>query len=258
LNWGIELIYALQWQKRISDRAKCCIARCHGSHVGIEEAIQRIEQSLLENVAYAVKHSMQLCPFAFHLANISYSGETSGFDRIVGPSVHGTQAHLGILCALFDTWAASSWLRVTLGLQIVGFRRHNEKFRNILDIAISAMQADRFFLQSDDIDKLFRYEESILLPPPFQQLPFSVRSEGDIDRFIDAAETFFSGLAKIFDGEISDFDQLDQWLHKVNFENCEAQRVLQWFSGETSRGRRSAYQQKVRRHKQMFALYRPP
>ncbi|MDW9366950.1 hypothetical protein GOB34_04215 [Sinorhizobium meliloti] len=255
LNWGIELIYALRFRETISEQARGRLAACHGGSTDVEGTISRIEQSLLENVARAAARSLQLLPFAFHLANASYSGETSGFDRISCSTENATPRRLGILCALYDTWAASSWIRAASGAGTIPFCRHLKSFQEIFSSICSEHMADPFFLRSSDIDVLFRNEGNKLLSHPLRQLPFSVRQDGDIQRFTEAAEVFFAGLSSIFNGELKDVKQMNRWLDQVDFEAIEGQRIFQWFSGDISGNRRTAYRQKLRQHHQVFYYF---
>lgn len=255
VNWGVELIYALKFKHKVQSQVKSRLTSCGSGFETVEMAVSCLENKLLNNVALAALMPVQLLPFAFHLANISYLGETSGFDRIVGPGSSMTARRLGILCALFDTWAAVSWVRATSGLGHVNFDKYFASFQSVLSSHNGKSPIEPFFLWSRDLDKLFHGEQSCRYSGRLFNMPFSVRQNGDIRRFTRAAETFFNGLTAIYNDEIADLEELKIWLEKVSFDKIEEQRILQWFCGDIQGSRKTSFNMKIDQHRNLLKIF---
>jgi len=254
LNWGIELAFALKYRHVISARAHDCIREA-SNHVRNAVYFAAFERTLTQNIAKLTIHECQLSPFAFHLANIAYSGETTGFDRLEGPFSMINAFRLGILTGLLEIWAAISWLRAATGKFALPFTELFHRFQEELEASGVRNGTSKFFLDGDDVNKVFSDARTGRLKEPLYPLFFSVRSKGDIRMFIAACETFFAGLTKAFSGDFTDLADLHSWRDHVNFARCEEVRICQSMAGDVLGARKKKFLRRVRKQRLLQRQY---
>lgn len=255
LNWGIELAFALKHRDTISARADECFGKLSAAtNIGRVDHVASLERNLIQNIVKLTVHGYQLLPFALHLANIAYSGETTGFDRIQGPFSRVEAFRLGILTGLLETWAAISWVRSIMGKSPLPFWKFFQEFQQ--QIEASGTSTARSFLEASHASEVFsKVNIGRRLEPPLELLFFSVRSEGDIENFVFACETFFDGLMRTFSGEFDNLRDLYSWRGRVDFARCEEVRISQSMAGDILRGRRTQFLCRVREEHMLEKRY---
>ena len=254
MHWGVELRFAVKYRDLILARARYCIRKAAIDSDG-EGYFDSLENILIRNVASLAASEYQLAPFTFHLANIGYSGETTGFDRIRGPYWKSGPFRLGVLGGLIENWAAISWLRSIMGLDSLSFSEFFNRFQEQLRDLGADRRIRRLFNSGRTVSKVFSGVEMEGSEASLFPMPFAVRNEGDIETFLAACETFFEGLLKAFSGEIEGVSDLKGWSSRVDFNQCESVRVSQWMAGDILGPKRTEFLQRVRAQRRLEAIW---
>lgn len=250
LNWQVELVFALAHREPLSARARSVIGV--SDPAGEPSPAAAAGPAVAAAIARLCACDYQLAPYAFHLANIAYSGETSGYDRIMAPARCPGTAARGVITALVESWLAIAWLQAVVGAPRYSLDCHYAAFlaalrtcaagtrtRNRYDAArgLAGVAADLPPVAADD--------------PLLTGLPLSRRRPGDFEQWIDAADTLIDGLRAIYSGAIDTLSDLRRWQERADFDRCEDIRHEQAFGGPPEPHVRDRYRARLQEHRQL-------
>lgn len=244
MNWRVELYFAMAFKDRIRIRATECIGQISDSNLP-KSWLENFRRRIITNIARLTAAEFQLLPNMFHLANISYEGETSGFDRILGPRKLFSNFALGILNALIETWTATGWVSIVLGIQHETFDKFFSDFKDILSSLKPDKEVSSFFLRKDSVSKIYNDTYGKALNYLLKDLLFSFRFEDDIKNLLNSISIFLQGLNKIYSGDIQTIDKLEQWEMTNNFIVAEKTRIQHDVGGDYLGGDSSKFQKKL-------------
>jgi hypothetical protein len=250
LNWSVELAFAATYRKVIRARARQRLAALSSN--GYEAAMRATARTVLDNVVRLTAADLQLSPFTLHLANIAYSGETTGFDRMKGPFAHPGTFRLGVLMTLIEAWAALAWLGAAAGGRPLRFDTFFRRFQEQLEASGARRATARLFLGGRRVERAFTDLGTCDFAVSRDRFLFARRHPDDIRRFIAACETFFDGLRDAFDGGFQAIRDLRRWQRRVKFSDVEETRIWQSKGGELGY---AAFAALVREHRALDAHY---
>lgn len=243
LIWPVELYFSLRYRQMLRERAERCLA-----HTG--STPESFENRLLETLARAAAGDVQLLPFAFHLANIAYSGEVSGFDRARQRADDWFLR--GLACALVDIWAACNLLSCVL----MGRARSLDALKDRWLERLESVGAHRAIVDhfAPPLESVLTTAGDVPRRRPHHRYLFSRQHAGDVSRFFAAAKDHFEGLIRIFTESIQDLADLDRWLagHPPDHEA----RLTQCYAGDIEGTQRGSYLKSLRRAESLTARYR--
>lgn len=258
LTWGVELRHALAHRGAIRERAQSCFARAIDGQTN-GERIAAFDRTLINTIASITGADLQLGPWIFHLANVSYSGETSGFDRIIGPYARYTNNvfFLSALGSIIELWAASNWLRAILGLELNGFVDWFDACREEMKRIAPESRISKAFNAKSTVERIYDGISTRISNPRHVGLFFARRHKGDIASFCNAIYTFQSGLKKIFAGEINSWDELARWEDSIDMAAVERVRLKQTVSGQYAFELSYKYAERLRSYEQLIKGFVP-
>ncbi|MEI8345418.1 MAG: hypothetical protein WCG06_05030, partial [Candidatus Omnitrophota bacterium] len=236
LNPANELLYAIRHHQTLRDHARAKVDgyldRCRdirersGRVIGLGVAFRMTPQELrltgeqryraylgafreqiYEQLIRTVKSGLALKPWAFHLANISISGEFSGFDRLMQASGDVRRVRSGIVCALADTYGAYNYLSIAVAGKMIPFDEFFQGFQRRLKGADINDEALKQALLADSYEALVGRGVMRGRQDYPEIYPFSKRVDGDVREFEETMRVFFGSLQEIYNGSIvSDYD----------------------------------------------------
>jgi len=185
----------------------------------------------------------------FHLANISYEGEVSGFERIIGPRRCFPNFTLGILMALIEAWTAVGWVSACLGIVPVTFNSFFENYKSILSNLNPESEITNLCLTTKNVSGTYKNIRGLNTTDAYgnditermQKMLFAYRYPNDINNFINAVTLFLNGLHKIYSGEIETMDTLRKWEKKNKFSAAEQIRIQNDVGGDYLEGNRNRF-----------------
>ena len=243
LNWGVELTFALAYRDGIQQRAAACLASLSGAAA----AVRVLEETVLDNVVRLTARGIQLSPYTLHLANIGYTGESTGFDRMKGPYTFRDAFQLGVLMAILESWAAISWLGAVAGRRTPRFNAFFTAFQTALAASGAPRPTVQLFLNGDTAADVFTRVNVAGFAVSRDRFLFTRRRPSDVDAYVSACETFFRGLRMVFRNELRTPRDLRRWRRQVHFTELEQLRVWQGKGGDLSQTafQRLAYEQQA-------------
>ena len=256
LNWPIELRHALVCRDKIAARAARCL-RLTGEG-SAQTQMARAQTRVTDTLARLAAADLGLSAWTFHLANIAYSGESSGYDRVLEPGGDAGLFMLGILGAEIESWAAINWLRAVCGLPLTNFDTWHAGFvaqvRNH-DLACRFLRSVRPGKPTQAFDGFDGTGAGF----GYNGLAFVRRNDGDVAAYCDAIFTFQTGLRDIFEGKIAALGDLERWEAAVDLHRLDQIRIAQSLSGQHAHEQRDRYRMKLRQNldlqRALFPLY---
>lgn len=251
LNWSLELAFALTYREPIRARARHCLESL--SPKGYRVALGAMADTVLDNVVKLTAAGLQFSPYTLHLANIGYSGETTGFDRLKGPFAHPDAFRLGVLTTLVEVWAAVSWLGAAVDGGTPRFAPFFRRFQERLAASGAPRDIAHSFLQGGTVERVFARVDVGGLCIGHDAFLFARRQDGDIAAFLAACERFFAGLRMALEGGLRTVRDLDRWRDRAHFARAEETRVWQSKGGTLASG---AFLRRVSDDRAVYDRYR--
>ncbi|MEI8344473.1 MAG: hypothetical protein WCG06_00195, partial [Candidatus Omnitrophota bacterium] len=240
LNPMLELLYAVEYHQSIRDHARAkvddyldryrSIRAKSGEAFGVGVAFRMTPQDLglvgrtryraylaayqaqiYEQLVRTVKGGLALKPWAFHLANMSLSGEFSGFDRLMRANGDWKRVRSGLVGALLDTYGAFNCLSVALDGETISFEEFYKGFQTALKAGCAADENVKRELVAESFDQLVGRGVIRGRLDMGEAYVFSRRSVDDIEALRRAMDVFFGQLGAIYRGSVpTEYDFFDR------------------------------------------------